>query len=306
MVPAAVASPLVIGVDVGGTKILSGVVDRDGRILRRSEVASPAGSTDELLAGLDAAVEALLDEGVAAVGLGVPSHLERGSGRILQATNLPLGDLDLAARTRERFGLPAGVENDANAATLAEWKLGAGRGASSLVMLTLGTGVGGGIVLDDRLYRGWAEVGHIVVQADGPPCQGACHGRGHLEALASGTAADRAAHDLWGDEGDSHVLMHRAREGDQRAVAALSQIGRYLGAGIGSLANLFDPDLVVVGGGFGEAAGELVLGPARDEARRQALAPADRSLRIVPAELGAEAGLVGAALVAFAVLDGAG
>ncbi|HSI97432.1 MAG TPA: ROK family protein [Gaiellaceae bacterium] len=298
-------APLVIGVDVGGTKILAGVVDREGRTLRRVERESPSSSGDEVLAELDAAVEALLGDEIGAIGLGVPSHLERGSGRILQATNLPLADLDLVAYARERFGLPVGVANDANAATLAEWKLGAGRGASTLVVLTLGTGVGGGLVLDDRLYRGWAEIGHIVVQADGPPCQGACHGRGHLEALASGTAADRAARELWGDGADSHLLVRRGWDGDVDARGRLAVIGGFLGAGIGSLTNLFDPDLVVVGGGFGEAAGELVLGPAQEEARRQSLSPADRTLRVVPAELGSDAGLVGAALVAFAALDGA-
>jgi glucokinase len=301
-----VAAPLVIGVDVGGTKILAGVVDREGRVLRRLETGSPSGSQGQVLASLDAAVEGLLGDGIGAIGYGIPSHLDRRTRRILQATNLPLADLDLAARAADRYGLPVGVENDASAAALAEWKLGAGRGASTLVVLTLGTGVGGGLVLDDRLYRGWAEVGHIVVQADGPPCQGACHGRGHLEALASGTAADRAARELWGEGADSHVLVRRAWDGDEGARARLAEIGRFLGVAIGSLANLFDPDLVVVGGGFGEAAGELVLGPALATARREALSPADERLRIVPAELGAEAGLVGAALVAFDALGGAG
>jgi glucokinase len=295
----------VIGVDVGGTKILSGVVDREGRVLRRHETESPTGSGDAVLAALDTAVDTLLEDDVTAIGIGVPSHLQRGTGRILRATNLPLADLDLLEWARGRFGLPVGVENDAGAATLAEWHLGAGRGTSTLVMITLGTGVGGGVVLDGRLYRGWAEVGHIVVQADGPPCQGACHGRGHLEALASGTAADAIARELWGGDADAEVLVDRAAAGDASARTRLAELGRYLGAGIGSLTNLFDPDLVVVGGGFGEAAGKLVLGPAQEEARAQALAPADRTLRIVPAELGAEAGLVGAALVGFEALAGA-
>jgi glucokinase len=300
-----VAPSLVIGVDLGGTKILAGVVDREGRILRRLETETPSRSGEEVLDALDRSVEALLADGVAAIGLGVPSHLERGTGRILQATNLPLADVDLATHARKRFGLPAGVENDAGAAALAEWRFGAGRGVSTLVMLTLGTGVGGGIVLDGRLYRGWAEVGHIVVQADGPPCQGACHGRGHLEALASGTAADGIARELWGADADARLLVRKAVEGDETARAALADLGRLLGAGIGSLVNLFDPEVVVVGGGFGEAAGAFVLGPAQDEARRQALSPADRTLRVVPAELGEEAGLVGAALVGFEALDGA-
>ena len=298
-------APLVIGVDLGGTKTLAGIVDRDGRVHARHEVETPEGSQEDVLAALDAAVEVLLDDRIGAIGYGVPSNLERRTGRVLRATNLPLDDFDLAAHARARFGLPVGIENDANAATLAEWKLGAGKDASTLVMLTLGTGVGGGIVLDGRLYRGWAEIGHIVVQANGPRCQGNCHGRGHLETLASGTAADRAAAELFGPEADAHVLVERARSGDVAAAARLAEIAAFLGAAIGSLANLFDPELVVIGGGFGEAAGDLLLEPAQECARREALSPADEMLRVVSAELGSDAGLAGAGLVAFEALDGA-
>ncbi len=242
---------------------------------------------------------------VGAIGLGIPSNLERGTGRVLRSTNLPFDDFDLAGHARERFGLPVGVENDANAAALAEWKLGAGRGLSSLVLLTLGTGVGGGLVLDDRIYRGWAEVGHMVLVANGLPCQGSCHGRGHVETYVSGTAADRAAQELWGEEADAHVLVERARAGDEEAHTRLAEIGALLGAAIGSLVNLFDPEVVLIGGGFGEAAGELLLEPAQGVARREAISPADETLRVLPAELGGEAGLVGAALVGFEALDGA-
>ena len=294
-----------IGVDVGGTKILSGVADRDGNVLSKHLVESPGSTEADVLAALDAAVEKLLDNGIGAIGFGVPANLDRKSGRVLRATNLPFDDFDLRAHVTGRFGLPVGIENDANAAALAEWKLGAGKGVTSMVMLTLGTGVGGGIVLDDRLYRGWAEVGHMVVLAGGPPCQGNCHGRGHLEALVSGTAADRMAAELWGPDADSHTLVERARGGVDEALAQLDEIAEYLGAGIGSLVNLFDPELVVVGGGFGEAIADLVLERAQEAARRQALSPADWTLRVVPARLAADAGLVGAALVGFEALDGA-
>ena len=178
------------------------------------------------------------------------------------------------------------------------------QGTSDLVMLTLGTGVGGGLVIDDRLYRGWAELGHVVVVADGPPCHGNCHGRGHLEAVASGHAANRVACELYGQGSDAPVLVAKATAGDPEAIAALAQIGHLLGCAIGSLANIFDPDIVIVGGGFGAAAGELVLEPARLAARREAIQPADETLRIVEATLGEEAGLIGAALVGFEALDG--
>lgn len=287
---------------MGGTKIRSGVVDSEGRIVRSWERDTPERSEDAVLAALAEAIEALLDDTIAAVGVGVPSHLERGTRRVLRATNVALADLDLGAFVRDRFGLPGAIENDGNAAALAEWKRGAGRGLSTLVVLTLGTGVGGGLVLDNRLYGGWAEVGHVVVQVDGPRCQGACTGRGHLEALVSGTAASRAASELWGEGADARLLVDRARAGDGAARKRLAEMGHVLGAAIGSLANLFDPELVVVGGGFGTAAGDLLLDPARASARREALAPAGERLRIVPAALGPEAGLVGAALVALAAL----
>lgn len=298
-------APLVIGVDVGGTKILSGLVDREGNVVSRHLVESPESSEMDVLAAIDAAVEALFDDRVGALGIGVPANLARGTGRVLRATNLPLDDFDLAGHARARFGVPVAVQNDANAATLAEWKLGAGRGTSNLVMLTLGTGVGGGLVLDGRLYRGWAEIGHMVVLAGGPPCQGNCHGRGHLEALVSGSAADRAAQELWGPDADARTLVERAREGVEEALARLDEAAEYLGAAIGSLANLFDPELVVIGGGFGEAADDLFLAQAQEAARRQALAPADSRLRVVSAELGTEAGLVGAGLIGFEAFDGA-
>jgi glucokinase len=302
MVARAVAPPHVIGLDVGGTKILSGIVDRNGHVLSRHEIDSPGESQSDVLAALDAAVDQLLDDSVAAIGYGIPANLERGTGRILRAVNLPLESVDLVARSTERYGLPVGVENDGSVAALAEWKRGAGRGTTNLVMLTLGTGVGGGIVLDGRLFRGWAELGHLVVQEGGPPC--ACGGRGHLEVFASGHAADRVARGLYGPDSDAHELIDKAKGGDADARAALARIGELLGAAIGSLVNIFDPELVVVGGGFGAAADDLVLEPARAAARREALPPADESLRIVEAELGAEAGLVGAALVGFEALDG--
>ena len=302
MVAPAVQSPVVIGLDVGGTKILSGLVDRDGSILAEHEVPSPDASEEGVLAALDEAVEALLDERVAAIGYGIPANLERGTGRILRAMNLPLDDVDLVARSRDRFGLPVGVENDASAATLAEWRRGVGRGARNLVMLTLGTGVGGGIVIDGHSFRGWAEFGHIVVQEGGEVCT--CGGRGHLEVLASGTAGDRIAQELFGPDADAHALVERGREGDARAVDALARMAASLGAAIASLVNILDPELVVIGGGFGAAAGDLVLEPAREAARSDAIFPANRALRVVPAELGSEAGLVGAGFVAFEALDG--
>jgi glucokinase len=294
---------VVIGVDVGGTKILAGRLERDGRVRARHEIDTPTASEEAVVAALDEVVHALLDDDVVAIGFGIPSNLDRRTKVALQATNLPLRNLDLVAHVRDRYGLPVGIENDGNAAALAEWRFGAGRGASNLVMLVLGTGVGGGLILDGELYRGWAELGHVVVVANGPPCQGNCHGRGHLETLASGTAADRAARELYGEGVDGEVLVEHARSGDREAGAKVHEIAELLGAAIGSFANIFDPEVVIVGGGFGRGAGDLLFGPAQEAARREALSPVDETLRIVAAELGEDAGLVGAGLLAFAALD---
>ncbi|MCP9486912.1 MAG: ROK family protein [Gaiellaceae bacterium MAG52_C11] len=296
------SSQRVIGVDLGGTKILAGVLDRDGSILEAREVPTPTESQAELVEGIAGAVEKLLGPGIAALGLGIPSVLA-ADGRSLDSNNIPLAGIALAEVLGERLGLPAAVENDANAAALAEWRLGAGREVAALVMLTLGTGVGGGVVLESGLYRGWAELGHVVVVADGPPCQGNCTGRGHLEAVASGNAADRAAEALWGAGSTAEQLVDRARAGAGEAVEALALIGRRLGAAIGSFVNIFGVRLVVVGGGFGVAAADFLFEAALETARREALPPG-RDLRIVAAELGSKAGLVGAGLVAFEALDG--
>jgi glucokinase len=298
-----VTEPRVIGVDVGGTKILAGVLNRDGTVLHEREVPTPTSSQAELVEALVGAVESLPLEGVAAVGCGLPSTIDQPTGMATGSVNIPLDDLPIRDVLADRLGVPAAIDNDANVAALAEWTLGAGRGTRDMVMLTLGTGVGGGVVVDGRLYRGWAEFGHIVVVADGPPCQGACTGRGHLEAVASGTAADRVARELWGPDAGAEQLVGRGREGDAEAVAALAGIGRLLGAGIGSLVNIFNPEVVVIGGGFGMGAGDLLLAPALEIARREALAPAVERLRVVGAELGSEAGLVGAGLLAAELLD---
>lgn len=297
------AAKRVIGVDLGGTKIAAGSVDADGRVHERREVPTPTESQEELLGAIVAAIEPLVDTGVDAIGFGIPSVIDRSTGRTLGSVNIPLRDVALTELTQDRFGAPAFVENDGNVAALAEWRLGAGRGAEGLVMLTLGTGVGGGVVIGGSLYRGVAELGHVVVVADGPPCQGNCNGRGHLEAVASGNAADRAAEKLWGEGANAELLVGRAHEGDAEALEALSGIGHLLGAAIGSFVNIFGPDVVVVGGGFGIAAFEFLVPSALEIARRETVEPDALPVRIVKAELGADAGLVGAGLLALEALE---
>jgi len=291
----------VIGVDLGGTKILAGVVDRNGHVERRREHPTPTATQEELLAGLDSAVDELMSDEIGALGFGLPSPIDQRTGRAMQAVNIPLGDLDFRSRMAERFGLPVGIENDANAATYAEFHFGAGRDVANMVMLTLGTGCGGGAVIDGRLFRGWAEFGHMVIVYDGLPCQGSCTGRGHLEPYVTGLAATKLAQAEFGPAVDAHRLVRLAREGEPRAIEILDGIGRHLGAGIGSLVNIFNPELVVIGGGFA-AAGEFILDPAREVVQREALARAGYDLPIVRAQLGTAAGLIGAGLVAFDAL----
>jgi glucokinase len=299
------SEPHVIGVDVGGTKILTGLVAPDGSIVRRRETETPLQSQEAVLAGLDDAVEELLGASVVALGLGVPSPVDQASGRVLRAVNIPLRDVDLRTRMTERFSLPVAVENDANAAAYGEFRSGAGRNVDTMVMLTLGTGCGGGVVIDGNLFRGPAEFGHMVIEYDGIPCQGTCTGRGHLEPYVTGTAAAKLARAEFGPAVDAHRLVRLANEGEPKAIEILDGMGRRLGAGIGSLVNIFDPELVVIGGGFA-AAGEFLLRPAAEVMRREVLVPNEGRPRIVRAELGTAAGLIGAGLLAFDSADFAG
>jgi glucokinase len=296
-----------IGVDLGGTKILAGVVTRDGSVVRRHERDTPQDSQGHVIAELEAAIAELLDDSVGAIGFGAPSPIDAARGVVVRCVNLPLENAALRDHMRERFGKPVGLENDANAAAIGEWRAGAGRSVDDLVMLTLGTGVGGGVVSGGSPFRGrsgeGAELGHVVIVHDGRPCQGACRGRGHLEAYASGHAATEAAQEAFGPSADAHRLIRLADEGDAKAKEILAELARHLGSGIGSFVNVFAPELVLLGGGFGVAAFDHLCGPAEEIARREALEPMRGAFRLAKAELGTAAGLIGAAFVGFEALD---
>src|SRR6478736_4967091 len=158
-----------IGVDVGGTKIVVGVVERDGTIVRVERRPTPVESTDALLGGLAAAVESVLDDGVAAVGIGIPSAIDQRSGTAVFSVNIPLADVDVRTWAADTLSLPAAIDNDANCAALAEWRAGAGRGTTDMVMITLGTGIGGGLILGSRLYRGWIGAGRAPTLPSSSP-----------------------------------------------------------------------------------------------------------------------------------------
>jgi glucokinase len=304
-----VSEPLVIGVDVGGTKALAGVVSRAGVVGRRQEIDTPTTSEEDLLSAVENLVEAVLSDDVGALGFGLPSTIDQRTGEAVESVNIPLAGVPFRDRFADRFSLPVGIDNDGNAAAIAEWQVGAGRGTQHMVMLTLGTGVGGGLILDGRPYRGAvgaaAELGHVVVEFDGRACQGACTGRGHIEAYATGGAASRDAAEAFGPGADSRVLIERATADDPAALEVLDGIARRLGATLGSFVNIFNPEVIVVGGGWGEAADEYLLEAARAVMRREARSPGRELVRVVPAELGTDAGLVGAGFVAFEALDAA-
>ncbi|HEX8066980.1 MAG TPA: ROK family protein [Thermoleophilaceae bacterium] len=308
----------VIGLDAGGTKLLGGVVDEALGVRHRVHRLWRGKRRDEVL---DAMVEAVAEAraaapDVGAVGFGIPSVVDAATGASEQSVHLPLDGVPFRELMRERLGLPVFVDNDANLAALAEHRVGAARGARHVVMLTLGTGIGGGLVLDGRLYRGarggGAELGHVVVDLDGPPCQGACPGRGCLETMASGSAIGRegaaaASRDpdsalgralAEGREVTGSLVTELARGGDTTARGVLELVGRRLGAGLAGLVNAFQPEVVVIGGGA-VAAGDLLLDPAREAVVERALPAARAGVRIVPAELGDEAGMVGAAILAL-------
>jgi glucokinase len=298
-----------IGVDLGGTKILAGVITRSGEILRRHERPTPQDTQERVIEELEAAVAELLDDQVAAIGFGVPSPIDQRRGVVVECVNVPLVDAPLRDHMQTRFGLPVGLDNDANAAAIAEWRAGAGRGVDDLVMLTMGTGLGGGVITNGHPFRGahggGVELGHVVIVHDGRPCQGACRGRGHLEPYVTGLAATKAAQEAFGPAADAHRLIRLAAEGDEIARGILVEIGGYLGSGMGSFANIFEPALIVIGGGFGVAAWEWVIPTAENVMRREALRPMRDEVRVVRAELGTAAGSIGAGFVAFEALDAA-
>ena len=281
----------VIGVDLGGTKILAGVINEDGGVEETVEHPTPTTSQLAVLDGLAAAVMELPQEGVTAVGFGIPSRIDYATGIALGAVNIPLRDVPFGAEMEQRLGLPVGVENDASCAAFAEHVHGVGQGVQNFVMLTLGTGVGGGVVVQGRLFRAWAELGHMVIVEDGEPCQGACSGRGHVEAYCSGPAATRLAQQVIGPEATSRDLIEQRHP-------ALASIGHHLGVAIGSLVNIFGCERVAIGGGFGTASFELLLPAARMAVLREALPESGQGVQIERALLGAEAGLIGAGLVA--------
>jgi glucokinase len=304
---------VVLGVDVGGTKVEVAAVD--GVTVRDSvEQPTPLDSPEALLDGIEQTVRRMIDRVGApeAVGVGVPSQIEYATGTVETSVNIPLTGVPLRAELGRRFGVPVFVDNDANCAALAEAHT---LGEANLVMLTLGTGVGGGVVIGGMTFRGahglGAELGHFTLNPDGPPCPGTCPNRGCIEAYCSGQALERDATELARDRPDSPLakrigpdgkvsgreLVAAAQAGDPDAQLLFDNFARMLGVALAGYVNVFEPDRVALGGGLSRAS-DLFLERAIHEAGTRALPALWRRATIALAQGGADAGAIGAAVLA--------
>ena len=302
-----------IGVDIGGTKIAAGVVTPAGEVLHQVRYPTAA-SKEQLLSSIAQAVTKLKDGAeVGGICLAVPGTVLTAENTVINSPNLhAIEGIPLKDELEERTGLTVTVENDANAAAWGEFRFGAGSGVEHLVFLTLGTGVGGGVISHGVLLRGaqgaGGELGHITIQATGPRCN--CGNHGCLEALASGTAIGRRAREIANDEPDSALgrlaaerevlgedVAELTRQGDEASLSVLEETGTWLGIGLAGFVNVFNPKVIAIGGGVMEA-GDLILNPARREVRLRAMGPGSALVEIKEATLGPESGILGGAALA--------
>ena len=313
----------VIGVDMGGTKILSAVIDAEGRILGTAKVPTKANKeASEVIDRIAASIRKSIDksgvaaESIQAVGIGAPGPLDPATGVVIFAPNLGWRDVPLKAELEARLGFPTFVDNDVNIGTLGEHVFGAGRGVQNLVGIFVGTGIGGGIILQGELFHGASktagEVGHIIVKAGGPRC--GCGTRGCLEAIASRTAMAKQFQKAIlkkkkksvifeltnGDLGTirSGVLAKAIRLNDKLTLKIFKKVTKYLGIGIGSIVNFLNPEMIVLGGGVVEALDDTFLDDIRDAAEKYALPNTLDGVQIVRAALGDNSGILGAAALA--------
>ncbi|WP_418790971.1 ROK family protein [Phosphitispora sp. TUW77] len=309
----------VIGIDLGGTNIKGALLDLNGEIIEKKETPTLSDAGPEAvvnrIGGMITELEDLArrtGNRVAGVGIGVPGQPEREKGEVIFAPNLYWRNVPLAKYLYRNTGLPIFLENDANVAALGEHWRGAGRGSVNMVMVTIGTGIGSGIILNGQLYTGASgaagELGHVVIESDGPQCS--CGRRGCLETLTSATAMVRMAREAM-DSGIKTVLSKEenleakdiimaARDGDRLALEIAEKSAYYLGIGLGNIINILNPDTIVIGGGV-SGAGHLFLDPLCRAARDNCLETAGSIVRIAAAQLGNDAGFVGAAKLVLEV-----
>lgn len=306
-----------LGIDLGGTSIKTGVVDRTGKIIAQAEVPTEAakGVDTVVLNMAESARQAVAKAGltlaeVAGAGIGTPGICNVAEGEVVMAPNLGWRNIPICAMLGKELGIPVTLENDANCAALGEQWCGAAKGAQDVVMVTIGTGVGGGLILGGRIYsgaKGWAgEIGHMPAVDDGPIC--GCGQVGCLETVASASAIGRYAREAI-EAGrapglakraeamgkvDARLVIYAAREGDEVALAILQTVANHLGKVLGGLVSALNPEAIVIGGG-GSAAGELLLEPLRAVLKTRALPDPAEFVKVMTATLGNDAGLIGAA-----------
>jgi glucokinase len=321
---APMADPMVVGVDVGGTKVAVGAVS-GARVEHVVEEPTALDSGEAVLATIEHAFHEVADKAEqrpAGVGVGVPSQIDFATGTVQTSVNIPLEGVPLREELQRRFGVPVFVDNDANCAALGEAQLVDDAPARHLLMLTLGTGVGGGVVIDGRIFRGahglGAELGHVTIDANGPDCPGNCPNRGCLEAFCSGTALERDATEagkdhpntplgrIYAEEGrvkGNQCVSAATEEGDPVARELLDRLGTNLGVGIAGYVNVFEPEHLVIGGGLSRAA-DLFFDRAVEEAAARALPALWERVRVGLARGGADAGVIGAGVLAAHELKG--
>lgn len=312
----------IVGVDLGGTNIVAGALSEDGNevIALRSEPTRPDQGAEAVIDRIVRMIDTVIAETIAqtgakkgdviGIGVGAPGPLDRERGIVITTPNLGWTNFPLRDVIAERTGITTRLDNDANCATLGEWWLGAARGARNVVGMTIGTGIGGGLILNGRLYHGASdvagEIGHTTIDVTGRLCK--CGNYGCLEAYASGPSiAERAREAVAGDEDSllarmvgrqldrltAATVYEAAKLGDDVAIDVVRETARFLGAGIANLLNIFNPDVVVIAGGVTQA-GEALFNPLLREVRKRAFRPAVDACRIVPGELPGSAGVVGA------------
>ncbi|HEV8483272.1 MAG TPA: ROK family protein [Blastocatellia bacterium] len=315
-------SSFVLGIDLGGTKVSAGVLDADGKVFCRERAKTKAWrDSSEIFAtiarvGHRAIREAGVDSSqIAAVGIGSPGPLDPDTGYVIESANVNFHNFPLGPKLAEEFGCPVVVANDVDAGTYGEFRLGSARGARDVLGVFIGTGIGGGLIVNGALYHGFSknagEIGHIVIKAGGPRCN--CGNRGCLEALASRTAMARDIRKaikrgrktmlarLSGRKLDSipsSAIKEAFEAGDHLVTRVVERAADYIGIAIGSVVNLIGPEVVVLGGGVIEALGAPLIDRIDRVARKVAFDFAIKDVRFVRSELGDDAGIIGAAMLA--------
>lgn len=309
----------VIGIDLGGTKICGAVGSLKGNIISKYTIPTNAEEGEEAVLGrIITVVEKVIEEAeisreeILAIGIGSPGPLDAKAGKIITTANLPFKDFDIVKPIKDKFNIPVYLDNDANAAAIGEYAFGAGKGIENMVFITVSTGIGGGAILNGRIYRGNTcnalEIGHMTLEKDGPRCN--CGNIGCAEALASGTAIGRFAKEAV-EKGErtslanyekitAYEVFREGERGDSVAQAVLNKALSYLGICIANIITSFDPEMVIIGGGVSKG-GNIVFDKVNEVVKKRCFEAMWKSTKIVPAALGTDAGVIGA--LALAIME---